>query len=289
MHREHPLRILKYSTKTLWLLIFPLIRGVWNIFKAWNRKQIQGFRLSPEAALNWVQGAWFDLLILAMILGYGFCIWFFRKFTVEDGQLYVQDSFIFTRKRIMPVKNLSALTIEHTLFLRPFHAAYLYADTASGLLNSTDIKLLIRRKDEPMFVSALPRLRQGKRHHYERKVKLWKILLFSVIFSSSFSGALYIALFWFQSGRIARDLINEFQLREKLNTVSQEVADHLAGIPPIAVTVGILILSSWLLSMISNLIRYGGFYMESDKRQLFVKSGLMTTRYFICRIIKLIF
>ncbi len=280
MHREHPLRILKYSMKTIWLLIFPFLRGLWSIFKAWNKKQIQGFKLSPEAVLNWVHGAWFDLLILGIILGYGFCIWFFRKFTVEDGQLYVQDSFIFTRKRIMPVKNLSALTIEHALFLRPFKAAYLYADTASGLLNATDIKLLIRKKDESMFTSALPRLRQGKRHHYERKVKLWKILLFSVIFSSSFSGALYIATFWFQSGRIARDLINEFKLTEKLNTVSQEVAEHLEGIPPIAVTVGILILFSWLFSMISNLIRYGGFYMESDKRQLFVKSGLMTTRYF---------
>ena len=161
-----------------------------GIFKAWNKKQIHGFKLSPEAVLNWLHGTWFDLLILAIILGYGFCIWFFRKFTVEDGQLYVQDSFIFTRKRIMPVKNLSALTIEHALFLRPFHASYLYADTASGLLNSTDIKLLIRKKDEPLFLSALPRLRQGKRHHYERKVRLWKILLFSVIFSSSFSGAL---------------------------------------------------------------------------------------------------
>ena len=280
MHREHPLRILKYSTKTIWLLIFPFLRGLWNVFKAWNKHQIQGFRLSPEAVLNWLHGTWFDLLILAIILGYGFCIWFFRKFAVKDGQLYVQDGFIFRRKRIMPIKNLSALTIEHALFLRPFKASYLYADTASGLLNATDIKLLIRKKDEQMFVSALPRLRQGKRHHYERKVRIWKILLFSVIFSSSFSGALYIAIFWFQSGRIARDLINEFKLTEKLNSVSQEVANHLEGIPPIAVTMGILILFSWLFSMISNLIRYGGFRMESDKRQLFVKSGLMTTRYF---------
>ena len=280
MHREHPLRILKYSMKTIWLLIFPLIRGIWNIFKAWNRKQIQGFKLSPEAALHWLQGAWFDLLILIIILGYGFCVWFFRQFTIKDGQLYVKDSFIFTRKRIMPIKNISALTFEHALFLRPFKAAYLYADTASGLLNSTDIKLLIRKKDEPMFISALPRLRQGKRHHYERKVKLWRILLFSVIFSSSFSGALYIALFWFQGGRIARDLIREFRLTQRLNTVTQELAQHLDGIPPIAITLGILVLSSWLFSMINNLIRYGGFYMESDKRQLFVRSGLMTTRYF---------
>ena len=111
MHREHPLRILKYSTKTIWLLIFPFLRGLWNVFKAWNKHQIQGFRLSPEAVLNWLHGTWFDLLILAIILGYGFCIWFFRKFAVKDGQLYVQDGFIFRRKRIMPIKNLSALLI----------------------------------------------------------------------------------------------------------------------------------------------------------------------------------
>ncbi|MDE6706724.1 MAG: PH domain-containing protein [Oscillospiraceae bacterium] len=277
MHREHPLRILKYSTKTLWLLIFPILRGAMNIK---NSLVFQEMKNIPEIFFNWLHGVWFDLLILACILGYGFLVWFFRKFTVKENQIYVQDGFIFTRIRILPIKNISSMTIERPFFLKAFHASYIYIDTASGLLDVADIQLLIKQQDEMIFYSALPRIRHGKRHNYQQKVKIWQILLFSVIFSSSFSGALYLAMFWFQGGRIARDLINEFQLTERLNLVSQEVAEHLAGIPPIAVAVGIVILSTWGLSFINNLLRYSGFYMESDKRQLFVKSGIVTTRFF---------
>ena len=277
MCREHPLRILKYSTKTLWLLIFPLLRGAMNVRSSLVFQEIKNI---PEIFFNWLHGVWFDLLILTCILGYGWLIWFFRKFMVKNNQIYVQDSFIFTRKRILPIKNISAMTIERPFWLRPFQASYIYVDTDSGLLGVTDIQLLIKQQDEILFYSALPKIRYGKRHNYQQKVKIWQILLFSVIFSSSFSGALYIAMFWFQGGRIARDLINEFQLTERLNLVSQEVAEHLAGIPPIAVTVGIVILSTWLLSLINNLLRYGNFYMKSDKRQLFVKSGILTTRFF---------
>ncbi|MDE5768751.1 MAG: PH domain-containing protein [Oscillospiraceae bacterium] len=277
MHREHPLRILRYSTKTLWLLIFPLLRGALNIRHFLVLKEIRNL---PEIALNWVHGVWFDLLILCMILGYGWIIWFFRKFNVADGQIYVQDGFIFTRRRILPIRNLSAMTIERPFFLRAFRASYLYADTASGLLQVTDLELLIRYEDEALFWNAMPKIRHGKRHNYRQKVQIWQILLFSVVFSSSFSGSLYLAVFWFQGGRIARDLINEFELTERLKIVSEEVASRLTGIQPVAVTVGIVILSTWLLSLIQNLLRYGNFYMESDKRQLSVQSGILTKRYF---------
>lgn len=277
MHREHPLRILRYSTKTLWLLIFPLLRGALNVRHFLDLEEIRNL---PEMALNWVHGVWFDLLILCMILGYGWLVWFFRKFEIADGQIYVREGIFFTRRTILPIRNLSALTIERPFFLRAFQASYLYADTASGLLQVTDLELLIHYEDEALFRNALPKIRHGKRHNYQQKVRIWQILLFSVVFSSSFSGSLYLAMFWFQGGRIARDLINEFELTERLKIVSDEVASHLTGIQPVAVTVGIVILSTWLLSLIQNLLRYGNFYMESDKRQLSVRSGILTKRCF---------
>lgn len=267
MHREHSLRILRYSTKNLWLLIFPLLRGAYHI-------------ASSEDVIAWVKGTWFELLILLLIFGYGWLNWFFRKFTIENEQLYVQEGFFFVRRRYVPVRNLSALTIEHPAWLQPVRGAYLCADTASGVMERTDIRLMIRQRDEEMFVKALPNLRQGKRHHFEHKVGLWRILLFSIVFSNSFTGSVYLATFWFQGGRIARDLIEQFQVTERINTVSEEVAKLLRGIPPAVVTVGILILSTWFLSFLANLIRYGRFFMESDKRRLNVESGLVTRRYF---------
>ena len=265
MHREHPLRILRYSTKYLWLLIFPIIRGAYHF-------------ATKEDFFKWLRGTWFDLLILAAILGFGWLVWYFREFTIKKGQIYVQDGILITRRRYMPLKNLSAMTIEHPLWLRPLGGAYLYADTASGLLEATDIKLMIRRQDEKMFREAVPHIRQEERHHFRHHGGIWRVLLFSLIFSSGLSSAVYLALFWFQSGRIARDLIQEFQLTEHLNTISEELASRLLGIPPAAVTIGIIILSMWLLSFIRNVIRYGGFEMQSNQQVVSIRSGLVTRR-----------
>ena len=266
MCREHPLRILRYCTKYLWLLIFPILRGAYHF-------------ATKEDVFAWVRGTWFDLLILFLIAGFGFLMWFFRRFTIENGQIYVQDGVIVTRRRYLPLQNLSAMTIEYPLFLRPIGAAYVYADTASGLLQATDIKLMIRRRDEEMFLKAIPHNHDGKRTHYHHRGGVWRVLLFSMIFSSGLSGAVYFALFWFQSGRIARDLIEEFRLTERLNTVSEELAKKLMGIPPAAVTIGILILSMWLVSFIRNVLRYGGFELHSDQHTVSIRSGLVNRRH----------
>ena len=267
MHREHPLRILRYCTKYLWLLIFPIIRGAYHF-------------TTTEDLVKWVRGAWIDILILTAIVGFGWLVWFFRKFTIENGQIYVQDGFIFTRRRYLPLRNLSAMTVEYPLWLRPVGAVYLSCDTASGLLEATDIKLMIHRRHEPLFLEAVPCVRQGERQHYRHRGGVWRVLLFSLIFSSGLSSAVYLAFFWFQSGRIAHDLIEEFRLTEHLNTFSEELAARLEGIPPAAVTVGIIILSMWLLSFIRNVIRYGGFEMQSDQHIVSIKSGLVTRRRF---------
>lgn len=51
MYHEHPIRILKYSIKNLWLLIFPLIRG------------IHAITFDVGKLYHWIKGAWFDIAI----------------------------------------------------------------------------------------------------------------------------------------------------------------------------------------------------------------------------------
>lgn len=266
MHREHPLRIIRYSIKNIWLLVLPLLRLVYT------------YHFSPELLMSWLRGAWFDLLILAAILGFGWLNWFFREFTVEDGQLFIRDGILYTRRRYVPGCNLTSLTIRQPPWLRPFRAAYLRADTAAGILGTADIRLLIRLSDAEMFRRALPHLRKGKRHNIHYKVDLWRVLLFSVLFSSSFYGSVYLATFWFQGGRVVRDIIQDLRLTERLSTLSEEVAGHLLGIPPAAVTLGLMILTSWMLSLLANLLRYFGFFVESDKRMMYIHSGLLMRR-----------
>lgn len=264
MHREHPLCIVRYSVRYIWLLIFPLLR---NLFR---------LRLMPETALRWLQGAWFDILILLCILGFGWLRWYHRRFSVKNGDICVYEGFLLRHIRYIPLDALAALTIEHPFWLRPFDGVYVYADTVSGILKRNDLRLLLRRRDAAVFEPLLEMPERDCGLHYH--VHPWRILLFSVVFSSSLSGALYTAAFWFQGGRISRTLIGELGLVQRLGEVSEEVAGHLTGIPPLAVTIGVVILSTWLMSFVNNLLRYGGFVMAARGRVLTVSSGILTKR-----------
>ncbi len=268
MHREHPLRIIRYSIRNIWLLVFPLLRSIFSL------------RAAPEAFLHWTYGTWFDLLILLLILGFGWLRWYFRIFSIENGDLCVREGIFFRQIRCLPSERLSALTLEYAFWLKPVGGVYLYADTASGVPHTSDLRLLLRSRDAERFRRVLPKMQPASRHGCRQRVRPWRILLFSVIFSSSFSGAVYTAAFWVQGGRITRDLLEEFGIPQRLGAVSEELARRLYGIPPAAVTIGIVILSTWLLSFVNNLLRYGSFYMETDRRMLFVRSGILTKRSF---------
>ncbi len=266
MHHEHPLRIIRYSIRNIWLLVFPIAR---NLFR---------LRPSPEAALRWMQGAWFDLLILLCILGFGWMHWYFRRFSAEHGRICVHEGVLFRHTRIFPAEHLSALTLEYPFWLRPFGAVYLCADTDAGMRRKNDLRLLIRRQDADAFRRLLPHFAQHGRDVRRFTVHFWRILVFSVLFSSSLSGALYVGTFWFQGGRISRDLLEELALLEHFSELSEEAARHLSGIPPAAAAIGIAAAAMRVLSLVNNLLRYSGFFLTADQKQLFLQSGLLTKR-----------
>ena len=58
VYREHPIKILRYSAKNLWLLIFPLLRS------------LRFYPFSLQKLIDWGAGAWFDLLVALLILGH---------------------------------------------------------------------------------------------------------------------------------------------------------------------------------------------------------------------------
>ena len=58
-YHEHPIKILRYSAKNLWLLIFPLLRS------------LRFYPFSLQNFVEWGAGAWFDLLVALLILGFG--------------------------------------------------------------------------------------------------------------------------------------------------------------------------------------------------------------------------
>ena len=85
VYREHPIKILRYSAKNLWLLIFPLLRS------------LRFYPFSLQKLIDWGAGAWFDLLVALLILGIGTlrwhaCTYYFDEVSIRSCLLYTSPS-----------------------------------------------------------------------------------------------------------------------------------------------------------------------------------------------------
>ena len=83
MYHEHPLKILKNASKNIWLLIFPLLRGIRTI------------HLDFDVFYSWITGAWFDILVIALIIGFGYFRWIFTWFRFGENEVSLMTG-IFT-------------------------------------------------------------------------------------------------------------------------------------------------------------------------------------------------
>lgn len=259
MRREHPLRMLRYSIRNIWLLLFPLVRSIRHL------------QFAPDAFLRWLHGAWFDLCILLCILLIGWLRWRFRLYSVDSNGICIQEGIFLKSQTQLPISAISALTIRTPLWCRVFRAVYVHADTTAS--PHRGMWLLLWREDAEDF-----RQMQHQGERMKLHVRTWRILLFSAIFSSSLSGAFYAAAFWFQGGRLSREILAELRLPEQIGMISEETARNLSGVPPIGVTIAIIVLSMWLLSLAANLLQYGKFVMAEDAGQIHVDCGILTKR-----------
>lgn len=268
MFHEHPIKIIKYALKNIWLLIFPLLRG------------IRSMKLDIDAFYSWAKGTWFDILIIVLIIGFGYLRWLFTWFSFGENDIDLLTGIVVKKQTCIPYNNISAITAEQSFYLRPFKASRLKVDTCAGMFNTSDMSLLIRREDFKKLHKKIPEVHSDSKKTFVFKPKLSTIIFFSFVFSSSLSGAVYLAAIFFQSGRIAADLF-ENGFKDALNEITSEVSAKLAiKIPPVAIGISIVIIALWLFSFVSNVLRYTGFSMNSNERTLKVKMGYITRRHY---------
>ncbi len=265
IYHEHPLRILKYSLKNIWLLIFPLLRGV----------SVLSF--NPKGIYAWIKGAWFDIAVIGIILVYGFIRWYFSQITLTDNAITHKNGFIFRIQRTIPFESVSSAATETLFFLIPFKAVGIRCDTRAGFFKSTDLKLLVTQKTADIIMNHIPDVKIEKAIKGIPEPTLTSVALFSVFFSSGFSGAVYIAAFFFKGGDIAKDIIN-FAMKRITMQAEQIYPKFLGEIPKAAVIAGVFFIAAWFLSFVLNLLMYAYFKISADNDCINVSFGLIKRR-----------
>ncbi|MBR1591945.1 MAG: PH domain-containing protein [Ruminococcus sp.] len=267
MYHEHPLKVLKYSMKNIWLLIFPLIRGFTVLhFNAYD-------------LYVWIKGAWFDLAVIGAILIFGFVKWHFSTIDIDENAIVHKEGIIIKIKTSIPINNISVATAEYPMYLMPFNGVRLSCDTRSGFFKNSDMKLLITKKVCDEIMKYMPDVNTENLNKEIEKPDMLSVILFSFLFSSGFSGVVYVATFFVKGGSIAHDIISA-SLARITETTEMINSKLLIGIPTAAVAVGVIFISAWLLSFAMNLLRYSMFHIESDNSCISVTCGLTNRRVY---------
>lgn len=257
---SHPINILEHTSKFLVLLVFPIIRAL---------------LFTNVGFYAWLKGAWFDLLIIFMIVALGFFAWFKYLYSTTDEGIYIRKGVIIVKNRFIPYKNLSVLSIEKPFFLMPFGAVRVNADTDGGLPTIPDFKITIKKKelDELIEKATTPFINQGE----IKRVYLPKnfyIAILSFIVSNTLTGVIFTSTFVSGIGRVLGKEI-ENQMKGQLTAIVEKLA---FGIPPVAATIGFVLLGGWGVSFILNVIRHLRFSVTRQSKNLHIKMGIITQR-----------
>ena len=262
MCREHPLKILRYSAKNIWLLIFPLIRGVYT------------YKFDKDWFYSWVSGAWFDIAVLAAIILVGLVRWLFSRIYLTEEELVHRDGVFVRVNTFIPIRNISSVTVERPFFMMPFGAIRFRCDTRAGIFKTVDLKLLIGKKALKKIMQHMPDIDEKKKIDDISQPNTLSVLIFSALFSSGFSGTVYLATFFFKGGDIAYDII-----MHSLNILTEETEKLteklLLKIPTAAIFIGVFFIASWFLSFLVNFFRYGRFNIDFDRSCTRVSYGIL--------------
>ncbi|MEG0614458.1 MAG: PH domain-containing protein [Oscillospiraceae bacterium] len=262
MKHQHPYKILQLASKNFWLLLIPLVRG------------LVALRFD---FFHWVKGAWLDLVVILFIGISAYLRWYFSTFEVAHNCLHCRFG-VFARSDVsIPFSSICAVSSEKKFFLRPLKIVSIYLDTNSGIFPDADVKLSIRQSDYEKLFSSVEKLLKPESPtaaYLPSKVNLW---LFSFIFSSTLSGVLFISTLLIESGKIVGN-----SLQEQLMTAVTDVTARLAiGLPPLAVAISLIIFGGWLISFVSNILRYIGFKIVRTGRYISIRNGIFTLRHYL--------
>lgn len=295
----HPLMILTNLSRVLYLLIIPFVRGA--LLALWGR-----------GLAAWLKGAWFDILIVMLIIGIAAVRWRLFTFRFDQSGLYFKKGLFLRQEGYLPFFAVCTMASERSWLLTPLRAAVLRADTSGGNQSRYDFELIAYRRDaaEAMRMRALscsartcsdtkppsPQESKAPSHPPEadnplpgsakqtanelpRKTRVFRprslyVAALSAFLSNSFAGVLLASAFINRAGTVLGQKLEG----SVLFALSQLSAWLPLGIPPVATAAGLILLAGWFIGFARNMLSLVRFRIERSERTLEVNVGLITRR-----------
>ncbi len=250
----HPLQMLTLTGKYLVLLILPLSR-----------------RLSLSAA-----GGWGDLLILPVILFCVYLTWRGSTFCCQNGCLFIKTGLFFRRESVIPLGNITALSVEAPWYLLPLNARRVWIHTAGYTRKDPSFRVLMYRRDADVFLRAhLPNIRTEHPPQYR---PLWRHLLFLCFFVSNSATGAILLFTVFHRSEIAIGNTFRQQLLDELKLLTRLIP----FLPQTAALIALILLIGWGLVILRHLLNHIGFIVTRYPDRLHIRAGGLVRRDILC-------
>ena len=185
-HRQHPIMILSYTTKYMWLLAIPLAKYL--IAAKFNFQ-------------SWFQAHWVDILTITFIFGYAFLRWIFVYYELEEDCIIAHTGYFGITRTKVYFAEISSLSLSQGYISRLIHSCAVYIDTDAKSLQNADIMLTLTKKRAfELYHFATAKCKNKPKYVYNSKKSL--LVIFSLIFSSTLSGMIIVLSVLYEAYRI---------------------------------------------------------------------------------------
>ena len=258
--RQHPIKILGYTSKTLWLLIIPIVKNL-----VASDFDLQG----------WLRTYWLEFITIFIIVGWAVFRWLFVFYRIDGDRITVHSGPFGLIRTTVFFSEITAMRTEQGYIYRAVHAGTMYIETAAVSLTNNELKLVISRKSIDEIYALVSSRSEGK-PGFSVAPKKRHMLIFSLLFSSTVSGVILFGAVIFSVYRIVGGEL-ERRIAERVNTRLTEIDEMTLGlsktVPKAVLLVGLTIAGGWLLSFLSNLRDNWNFCATRRGGQMLVKSG----------------
>ncbi|MDR0986422.1 MAG: PH domain-containing protein [Ruminococcus sp.] len=261
---QHPLALLTYSKRKFWLLLIPILR----------RLIVYNFNVT-----RWISWGLWDLLLVALLAAIILMQYFTFRYKFTENELIIKNNFFVRAIYKINYKKVSLLSSRETFWSRPFRAVKLQIESeAKSAFNARKASDVVIITDKKTAERVLRRFRISssdsvkKRHTISYKNPRSMLFLYSVLFSSAYSGGLYLLILLYQSADIIRDTLGIYytdilnRFRVLAETLIVGVSDGLIFIIAIAAC-------GYLYSFISNILRLQNYRLTMRGRLIEIKGG----------------
>lgn len=267
--RQHPIKLVNYTSKNIWLLLIPVT------------KYLVAARFDFQ---SWIRANWLDILAITAIFAFAVLRWIFVYYEIEEDGIIAHTGLFGMLTTKVYFSEITTFSCTQGYIYNAVNACTMYIETNADSLPKTDIKLVLSEWCVAEIYKAVTR--QGRKlPKFSVSPKKAYLVIFSLLFSSTLSGMVLFATFVFEFYRflgneLGRQVEEQFfqRVNGEIIKIDSQFLRLLSTIPKAVLVLGVIILGGWVLSFTANLMRHWSFTATRCGSQLIIQSGVLTKR-----------